>query len=233
MNTSKEHFIRLADLSYRVGQRELFHKLNFTIEQGTFNAIVGRSGEGKSSLLYILGGFIKPNKGEYFFQEKPVYSFLKSGGSFRRSNIGFLFQDFRLLPFLNVEQNISFPVLFSGLEIKKKAVHKLMDDLGILHLRKSLPNQISGGEAQRTALGRALILKPKLLLLDEPSGNLDYKTEKEMIQILSNLKQVGLTLICVTHSQEIMRKADTVYRLEQGVLHKENIEQKNFWEKLF
>lgn len=213
--------LKLTNISYKIKGRELFRNLNLSVTAGSFVAIAGRSGEGKSSLLYILSALAKANKGKYIFENKILYSFW--GGSFRRRNIGFLFQDFRLLPFLNVEQNIGLPLLFSGLAIGKKTMHQWMKDLNIFHLRKSLPHQISGGEAQRTALARALILQPKLLLLDEPSGNLDSETEKEIVQILLRLKEKKLTLICVTHSKVIMEAADVVYHLK----NKQLISQKN------
>lgn len=218
--------IELSQVSLRFKKKELFSKLDLSIEKASLVSIAGRSGEGKSSLLYILGAFLKPTRGKYFFQENSVYALWppwQTAGRFRRKNIGFLFQDFRLLPFLNVEQNISFPVLFSGQKITRKQIHKLMDDLSILHLRKSMPNQISGGEAQRTALGRALVLKPRVLLLDEPSGNLDDQTEQEILKIFANLKAQGLTLICVTHSRVIMSACDQVYELHEGKLKPKNM----------
>lgn len=212
----ENNLLKLVNISYKVKNRELFRNLNLSVATGSFIAIAGKSGEGKSSLLYILSALAKANSGKYFFKQKALYSFW--GGSFRRRNIGFLFQDFRLLPFLNVEQNIGLPLSFSGLPFGKKTIHQWMKDLNIFHLRKSLPHQISGGEAQRTALARALILQPKLLLLDEPSGNLDSETEKEIVKILLKLKEKKLTLVCVTHSNAIMQAADMVYHLKDKQL---------------
>lgn len=210
--------IELKNLNFAYGKRRIFDNLNLTFEHGSFSVIAGESGSGKSTLLYILGGFQKPARGEYLFSGKRVYGpFGEFGlGRFRKKNIGFLFQDFRLLPFLTVQQNIRFPVLFSGMRLPEKKVQEQMERLGIAHRAEAYPTSISGGEAQRTGLARALLMNPPLLLLDEPTGNLDGITEHAIADVLEGLKKEGLTLVCASHSNYIMQRADCVYDLKDG-----------------
>lgn len=209
--------VRVENLGHSYGKKIIFQNVSFVLKKGGFYSLVGPSGGGKSTLLYILGGLLRPKTGKYFFEGKVVYTLGEFGlGRFRKKNIGFLFQDFRLLPFLTIEQNILFPTLFTGKRISKEQKNELLQSLGIYHRRKAYPKDISGGEAQRCALGRALILKPKLLLLDEPTGNLDASTEEEILQLLLQLKKQNLTLFCVTHSQTIMKKSNEIFKISEG-----------------
>lgn len=211
--------VNLEKVSFHYSKRIILDEVNLSLAKGSMTSIIGKSGSGKSTLLYILGGFLKPAKGRYLFDAKPVYSFAEFGlGRFRKKNIGFVFQDFRLLSFLTVEQNIRFPLWFSGKPVQKEHIQKIMSQLGIEHRKKAKPHSISGGEAQRTAIGRALLLKPRLILLDEPTGNLDQNTELEIIEVLKTLRSEGYTLVCITHSNEIMAASDNVYHLDQGKL---------------
>ncbi|MDH4263858.1 MAG: ATP-binding cassette domain-containing protein, partial [Spirochaetia bacterium] len=183
----------------------------------------GKSGSGKSTLLYVLGGFLRPVSGLYLFEKKKVYKVGEIGlGRFRKKNIGFLFQDFRLLPFLTIEQNILFPMYFTGDTLSSERTDYLLNLMGLEHRRKAFPKEISGGEAQRTALARALLLEPKLLLLDEPTGNLDKETELEVVDQLLGLKLRGFTIICVTHSPVIGRQADFIWNISDTNLHVTN-----------
>lgn len=215
-----EPVIELKNLSFAYGKRTILDAIDLNFSPGSFSVIAGESGSGKSTLLYILGGFQRPGKGEYLFHGKRVYRrFSEFGlGSFRKKNIGFLFQDFRLLPFLTVEQNIRFPAFFSGHALNKERLKSRMEKLGIGHRSKAYPTAISGGEAQRTGLARALLMDPPVLLLDEPTGNLDSTTEQAIVGVLEDLKKEGLTLICVSHSAYIMERADQVYYLKDGKL---------------
>lgn len=215
--------LTLSKISLSYGKRIILNGIDLDIPSGSFTVIAGESGSGKSTLLYILGGFLRPDEGSYEFSGRRVYGrFGEFGlGRFRKKHVGFLFQDFRLLPFLTVEQNIKFPSLFSGKKIEKHQLKAQMENLGIAHRAKAHPNSISGGEAQRTALARALLMNPPLLLLDEPTGNLDNTTEAAIVNVLSDLKTKGLTLVCVSHSSYIMQKADVVLRLIDGKLHRE------------
>ena len=211
----------LNNISFSYGKTNILTDVSLNIQNKKFISIVGESGIGKSTLLYILGGFIKPSKGQYLFDNKLVYKLKEIGlGRFRKKNIGFLFQDFRLLKFLTVEQNIKFPILFSGIKKSKKEIDELMKSLGIYERRKAYPHQISGGEAQRTGIARAIVMNPKLLLLDEPTGNLDNKTEKEIVNVFLSLKERGFSSVCVTHSNYIMKNSDEVYEIKKGKLIK-------------
>jgi len=212
--------ISLQDIRFAYGKRTILDSISLDFTPGSFSVIAGESGSGKSTLLYILGGFLKPDSGTYLFNGKPVYSrFGEFGlGRFRKNNIGFLFQDFRLLPFLTVEQNIRFPSLFSGAALDKTRLAERMQRLGIAHRAKAYPNSISGGEAQRTGLARALLMDPPVLLLDEPTGNLDGATETAIVSVLEELRKEGLTLICISHSEYIMSRANRVLRLSNGKL---------------
>lgn len=188
--------------------------VDLDINTSEFISIKGESGTGKSTLLYILGRFIRPDSGDYLFDgKKPGWA-----PAFRRKNIGFLFQDFRLLNFLTIEKNIAFPKYFTGIHISKDRIREIMQKLNIDHRRTAYPDSISGGEAQRTALARALLLDPRVLLLDEPSGNLDLETEKKLISIFLQLKEEGKTLVCVTHSKEIMKESDRVIEFKDQKL---------------
>jgi len=215
-----DSIISLQNLNFAYGRREILKNVNLDLQPGKFYAIAGESGSGKSTLLYILGGFQRPDSGEYNFANKRVYGkFGEFGlGKFRKKNIGFLFQDFRLLPFLTVEQNIRFPSLFSGKSLNAKRINERMEKLGIAHRRLAYPSAISGGEAQRTGIARALLMEPTVLLLDEPTGNLDRATEVTIVNVLEELKNEGLTLICVSHSPYILERADQVFDIKDGTL---------------
>lgn len=217
---NKAPLIELNGISFSYGKRVILDSIDLQFEPGSFTVIAGESGTGKSTLLYILGGFQRPQAGKYLFNGKPVYRFWGEYGlgAFRKRSIGFLFQDFRLLPFLTVEQNIRFPSLFSGRPLDSARLKSRMEKLGIAHRSKAYPTAISGGEAQRTGLARALLMDPPVLLLDEPTGNLDHATEIAIVALLEEIKQEGLTLICVSHSAYIMSRADRVFDLANGKL---------------
>lgn len=215
-----EPLIALNGISFSYGKRLILDSVDLQFAPGSFTVIAGESGSGKSTLLYILGGFQRPKGGQYLFAGKPVYRFWGEYGlgAFRKRSVGFLFQDFRLLPFLTVEQNIRFPSLFSGRALDTARLKSRMDKLGIAHRAKAYPTAISGGEAQRTGLARALLMDPPVLLLDEPTGNLDHATEIAIVSLLEEIRQEGLTLICVSHSSYIMSRADRVLDLVNGKL---------------
>lgn len=214
---SDDAIIELERVRLGYGSKTILDNVDLKIERGSFLSIVGKSGTGKSTLLYMLGGFLRPQEGRYLFENRPVYGLGEIGlGGFRKKNIGYLFQDFRLLPFLTLEQNIRFPAFFSGDKIPREKVEEIMRTMGIENRRKAYPRDISGGEAQRTALARALILNPGVLLLDEPTGNLDEETEAGILEMLLALqKEKGLTLICITHSKTIVEKSDRVVKIEE------------------
>ena len=159
----------------------------------------------------------------YYFENMEVSQFNKFDlARFRRKNIGILFQDFRLLPFLNVKQNIKLPLFFLPEKIKGEKVTEIMQSLKILHRRKAFPKDISGGEAQRTAIARAMILRPKILLLDEPTGNLDRETEKSIVKILLNYKKQGMTIVVISHSHNMAKTADYVFEVKNKKIRQKN-----------
>ncbi len=228
MARKKENIISVEGLSFSYGNRllskwsdtkKILDNISFNLPKGSFMCVTGESGSGKSTLLYILATLLKPRRGTYLFNNinltrKNQFYLSK----FRHHNIGILFQDFRLLPFLTVEKNIHLPTLFSGQQRSASHTKQLLEDFNIWDRRNACPSDISGGEAQRTALARVLILNPKLILLDEPTGNLDKKTEKHIIKYLMRIKKQGVTLFCVSHSEVLIQKADIVYKLHEGKL---------------
>ena len=211
--------IQLNQVRLAYKQKVILDDMNTSIEKGDFVAISGPSGAGKSTLLFLLAGLMAPKKGDYTFLNEKVYRFREWGLSkFRKNNIGFVFQDFRLLPYLTVRQNIEFPMFLTSHSLEKNRTQSLLQKLRIAHRSKAYPHQISGGEAQRTAIARAIFLKPKLLILDEPTGNLDNNTEEEISATLNGLIKEGLTIVCTTHSQYLIKNASRHLTIEGNKL---------------
>lgn len=189
-----------------------------TIQRGEFTAIVGRSGSGKSTLLHMLGALDRPDSGKVLIEGKSVFDLKDEElAVFRRRKIGFIFQNYNLIPSLNVWENIVLPM---GLD-KKKADHtfvkNLTERIGIADKLKSLPNTLSGGQQQRAAIARALAAKPAIILADEPTGNLDSRTELEVISLLKScVNEYGQTLVMITHDETIAQMADRVLVIEDG-----------------
>lgn len=195
-------------------------EVNFSVKKGEFVAIVGESGSGKSTLLNIIGALDKPTSGEVFIDGKNIFSIDDDKITiFRRRNIGFVFQSFNLIPELNVEQNIIFPILLDYKKPDKKNLDELLDILGLSNRRNNLPSQLSGGQQQRVAIGRALIMRPPLILADEPTGNLDSKNSLEVIRLLKeSSKKYEQTIIMITHSSSIAQTADRIIRVRDGMI---------------
>lgn len=195
-------------------------EVNFSVKKGEFVAIVGESGSGKSTLLNIIGALDKPTSGEVFIDGKNIFSIDDDRITiFRRRNIGFVFQSFNLIPELNVEQNIIFPILLDYKKPDKKYLDELLDILGLSNRRNNLPSQLSGGQQQRVAIGRALIMRPPLILADEPTGNLDSKNSLEVIRLLKeSSKKYEQTIIMITHSSSIAQTADRIIRVRDGMI---------------
>lgn len=195
-------------------------EVNFSVKKGEFVAIVGESGSGKSTLLNIIGALDKPTSGEVFIDGKNIFSIDDDKITiFRRRNIGFVFQSFNLIPELNVEQNIIFPILLDYKKPDKKYLDELLDILGLSNRRNNLPSQLSGGQQQRVAIGRALIMRPPLILADEPTGNLDSKNSLEVIRLLKeSSKKYEQTIIMITHSSSIAQTADRIIRVRDGMI---------------
>ncbi|MDD6891467.1 MAG: ABC transporter ATP-binding protein [Bacteroidales bacterium] len=194
-------------------------EVNLEVKEGEFVAIMGPSGCGKSTLLNILGLLDNPSEGKYLLDGKEVSTLKESERTdIRKGVIGFVFQSFNLIDELNVYENIELPLLYMGVPAKerKRRVEAAMDRMAISHRRKHFPNQLSGGQQQRVAIARAVLANPKLILADEPTGNLDSKNGKEVMNLLGELHREGTTIIMVTHSQHDASYADRIVRLYDG-----------------
>jgi putative ABC transport system ATP-binding protein len=202
------------------------NNVSFSIKPGEFVAIMGPSGCGKSTLLNILGLLDNPTGGEYFFNGAEVSRFSeRQRARMRKENIGFVFQNFNLIDELNVFENVELPLIYLGLSAteRKKRVGEALEQMQITHRRKHFPLQLSGGQQQRVAVARAVVANPKLILADEPTGNLDSANGEEVMNLLERLNQQGTTLIIVTHSQRDAEYAHRIIRLFDGQIVTENI----------
>ena len=208
--------------TYANGDKLLYalNDVSFLVNQGEFIAIVGPSGSGKSTLLHIIGGIDKPTDGKVFINGTDI-SKLKTDKMtiFRRRNIGLVYQFYNLLPTLNVEDNIVLPLLLDGKKVDKDKLEELIKLLGLEERRKAMPSELSGGEQQRVSIARALINNPSIILADEPTGNLDSKASKEIVDLFKYYnKTYKQTLLIVTHDEKTALQADRILRLEDGKL---------------
>jgi len=202
------------------------NEVSFEIKSGEFVAIMGPSGCGKSTLLNILGLLDNPSNGEYYFLDNEVAkSSEKQRAKYRKENIGFVFQNFNLIDELNVFENVELPLIYLGMKSseRKQRVEEVLEYMKIGHRKKHFPLQLSGGQQQRVAVARAVVAKPKLILADEPTGNLDSAHGEEVMNLLEELNQNGTTLIIVTHSQRDAEYAQRIIRLFDGQIINENI----------
>ena len=193
---------------------QALHRVSVTIQKGEFVAILGRSGSGKSTLLNILAGLDKPSEGKVYIDGTDIFHLSEEKRTLlRRKKIGFVFQAYELLYSLTVTENIRLPEL----EANADYVGELLDALGIRQYETCYPDQLSGGEQQRVAIARALINHPLILFADEPTGNLDSKTERIVVDLLKNLaEKYGTSILMVTHNEDLVKDADRVIRLEDG-----------------
>ena len=191
---------------------------NIDIKEGEFVAIVGKSGSGKSTLLHMMGGLDNPTEGKVYINDKDIFSLKEEKlAIFRRRNIGFIFQNFNLIPSLNVWENITLPVGLDGKEINKPFFSDIINSLGLESKVDALPNTLSGGQQQRVAIARALVARPAIILADEPTGNLDSKTSDEVMSLLKTMiKKYNQTLVMITHDETIAQMADRVIYIEDG-----------------
>ena len=199
---------------------EALKNVSFTMEKGEFTAVIGESGSGKSTLLNCIGALDNPTSGNIIIDGKNLFSMKENERTiFRRRNIGFIFQSFHLIPELNVEQNIIFPLLLDYKKPDKDTLNEILEVLGLTERRNHLPSQLSGGQQQRVAIGRAFITKPKLILADEPTGNLDSTNGREVMELLQNVwKEMGKTLVVITHDKSIAQMASRQFQIIDGVL---------------
>ena len=198
---------------------------NIDIKEGEFVAIVGKSGSGKSTLLHMMGGLDNPTEGKVYINDKDIFSLKEEElAIFRRRNIGFIFQNFNLIPSLNVWENITLPVGLDGKEINKPFVTDIINSLGLESKVDALPNTLSGGQQQRVAIARALVARPAIILADEPTGNLDSKTSDEVMSLLKTMiKKYNQTLVMITHDETIAQMADRVIYIEDGKVVKDGV----------
>jgi putative ABC transport system ATP-binding protein len=192
--------------------------ISFSVEKGEFLAIIGPSGSGKSTLLHILGGVDRPTDGEVTIDNTSIYDLDETKlAIFRRRQIGLIYQFYNLIPVLNVEENITLPLLLDGRKLDREFLEEIICAVGLQDRMKHLPNQLSGGQQQRVSIGRALINHPALVLADEPTGNLDSKNSAEIIELLKESnKKYNQTLIVITHDEGIALLADRIISIEDG-----------------
>ena len=217
-----ETILKTVDLVkyYGDGESEVraIDHTSIEVENGEFVAIVGRSGSGKSTLLHMLGGLDRPDSGEVMIGGKNIFSLKDEQlAVFRRRKIGFIFQDYNLIPALNVWENIILPLGLDGKKVNKDFVMDIVKNIGLAEKLKSLPSTLSGGQKQRVAIARALAFRPAIILADEPTGNLDSKTEMEVISLLKTcVSKYAQTLVMITHDETIAQMADRVMIIEDG-----------------
>lgn len=194
--------------------------VNMAVENGEFVAIVGTSGSGKSTLLHMLGGLDRPTSGLVLIDGKDIFALKDDTLTiFRRRKIGFIFQNYNLVPILNVYENITLPIELDGNKVDKAFIEEIAATLGLGSKLHSMPNNLSGGQQQRVAIARALATKPAIILADEPTGNLDSKTSMDVLGLLKTTsKQFNQTIVMITHNEEIAQLADRVIRIEDGTI---------------
>ena len=205
---------------YGSGETEVkaLDDISFQVEEGEFIAIIGPSGSGKSTLLHSIAGLEKPTSGKVYFYDKDIYKMNKKELTIlRRQKIGIIYQFYNLIPTLNVEENITLPIELDRKKIDTKKLDEIIKFLGLEKRKKHLPNELSGGQQQKVAIGRALMINPTIILADEPTGNLDSKSSKEIMKVLKKAnKDYNQTIIMITHNLEIAKLADRIIKIEDG-----------------
>ena len=199
---------------------EALKQVSFSMERGEFGAVVGVSGSGKSTLLNCIGGLDEADKGKVFLSGRDLFAMGENERTiFRRQNIGFIFQSFHLIPELDVEQNIIFPLLLDYKKPEQERVDEILEVLGLENRRRHLPAQLSGGQQQRVAIGRALTTHPALVLADEPTGNLDSQSSQDVMDLLCKAsRHYQQTVLMITHNMNLTASADRVFRVTDGEL---------------
>ena len=206
---------------YTASPLHVLKGINLQIEQGAFVSIMGASGSGKSTLLNILGVLDTYDQGEYWLDDKLIKNLSeREAAHFRNQYIGFIFQSFNLLNFKTALENVALPLYYQGVSRKKRNIIAMqyLERVGLADWADHLPNQLSGGQKQRVAIARALIAKPRIILADEPTGALDSKTSLDVINLLHDVSKEGITMIVVTHAQEIADKTESIIQLKDGLI---------------
>ena len=220
--------LRTEDLTreYGFGDNKVvaLNHVSFSVEEGDFVTILGPSGSGKSTLLHLLGGVDKPTSGKVYIGGQSIYEMKERElTAFRRREIGQIYQFYNLIPVLNVEENICLPMLLDHRQAERKDLDELLELLGLTERVNHLPSELSGGQQQRVAIGRALISKPKLILADEPTGNLDQKNSREIIKLFRELNEkYGQTILLITHDEKIAEHAERILVIEDGRIVEDN-----------
>ena len=213
--------------SYGNGEAKVdaLKNVNLSIHKGEFVAIVGPSGSGKSTLLHLLGGVDSPTSGKVYINDVDIYSLKEKDLSiFRRRNVGLIYQFYNLIPVLTAKENILLPSELDNRKVEKDYLEDLLKTLGLNGRENHLPNELSGGQQQRTSIGRALINRPSIVLADEPTGNLDSKNSKEVLELLKlSVKKYNQTLIMITHDANIALQADRVITIEDGIIKQDEV----------
>ena len=212
---------------YGKGENEVraLNGVSFSVEKGDFVAIIGPSGSGKSTLLHTLGGVDRPTGGKVLVNGQDVYSRSDEQiAVFRRREVGLIYQFYNLIPVLNVEENMSLPVLLDGRNVNRDWLRELIRELDLVGREKHLPNQLSGGQPQRVSIGRALMNSPSIMLADEPTGNLDSKNSHEIVELLKRMnREYNQTLIMITHDESIALQARRIIAIEDGKIVRDEV----------
>ena len=197
--------------------------VSFSVEKGEFVAIIGASGSGKSTLLHMLGGVDRPTSGKVFIDGINIYELSNDKlAMFRRRQVGLIYQFYNLIPILNVEENISLPCELDGKPVDASRMEEILTLLSLQNRKTHLPNELSGGQQQRVSIGRAIINNPAIVLADEPTGNLDSHSSKEIMDLLkASNKKYNQTLIVITHDEHIALEADRIITIQDGKLIKD------------
>ncbi|MBQ9952975.1 MAG: ABC transporter ATP-binding protein [Clostridia bacterium] len=221
--------LRIENLvkTYGSGENEVraLDGISFSVERGSFIAIIGPSGSGKSTLLHILGGVDRPTSGTVYMDGNDIYAKTDEQlAIFRRREVGLIYQFYNLIPVLNVKENMTLPVLLDGQQVNGERLEELLDVLNLRGRESHLPNQLSGGQQQRVSIGRALMNAPMVVLADEPTGNLDTKNSQEIVELLKySNKKYNQTLIIITHDENIALQADRILALEDGKIVRDEV----------
>ena len=194
------------------------NEVSFNVEEGEFVAIIGPSGSGKSTLLHLIAGLEKPSFGNVYFYDKNIFDMNKRElAILRREEIGVIYQFYNLIPTLTVKENIKLPVELDGKKVDRKKLQEIIEFLSLNDRLRHLPNELSGGQQQKVAIGRALMINPKIILADEPTGNLDSKSSDEIVELFKRVnKEYKQTIIMITHNLEIAKQADRIIKIEDG-----------------
>ena len=219
--------LKVENLCKRYGEKDTevvaLDNVSFTVEKGEFVAIIGASGSGKSTLLHLIGGVDRPTSGKVFIDGTDIYELNADKlAIFRRRQVGLIYQFYNLIPILNVVENITLPCRLDGKEVKEERLEELLEILNLKNRKEHLPNQLSGGQQQRVSIGRAIVNYPAIVLADEPTGNLDSKASREIIDLLKMSNQkYNQTVIVITHDENIALEADRILTIDDGKIVKD------------